>query len=146
MLLCLDVFKNISYFIRIWKLMDVMYNTERVRHTDVSGVTQPLGALRQSATFGPPLLHFGDLPPVAKKFRSVYHFGSQKIFPDIPQFFLNTKKIFRKHLKMFRIYDIFPETPEMCYKIFYGHFCRGPLKFGSPPSLDTLTPSRYATD
>jgi hypothetical protein len=23
---------------------------------------------------------------------------------------------------------------------------RGPLKFGGPPSLDTLTPSRYATD
>jgi hypothetical protein len=33
----------------------------------------------------------------------------------------------------------------MCYQIFYGHFCRGPLKFGGPPSLDTLTPSRYAT-
>jgi hypothetical protein len=71
-----------------------------------SGVTQPLGALRQSATFGPPLLHFGDLPPPS--FRSVYHFGSQKIFRDIPQFFLNTKKIFRKHIKIFRIYDIFP--------------------------------------
>jgi hypothetical protein len=21
----------------------------------------------------------------------------------------------------------------MCYQIFYGHFCRGPLKFGGPP-------------
>ena len=38
-----------------------------------------------------------------------------------------------------------PEIPEVCYQIFYGHFCRGPLKFGGPPSLDTLTPSRYAT-
>jgi hypothetical protein len=49
-------------------------------------------------------------PPSPKNFRSVYHFGSQKIFQDIPLFFLNTKKIFRKHLKIFRIYDIFPRN------------------------------------
>jgi hypothetical protein len=47
----------------------------------ISGVTQPLGALRQSATFGPPLLHFGDLPPpVAKKFSVSVPFWESKNF------------------------------------------------------------------
>jgi hypothetical protein len=73
-----------------------------------SGVTQPLGALRQSATFGPPLLHFGDLPPpVAKKFSVSVPFWESKLFPDIHQFFLNTNNFF---LKIFRIYDIFPRN------------------------------------
>ena len=48
-----------------------------------SGVTQPLGALRQSVPYLK--FFFGDLPPRRQKnFRSVYHFGSQKLFPDIP--------------------------------------------------------------
>jgi hypothetical protein len=62
-----------------------------------SSVTEEHGALRHilcrgpfSATFGPLLKNF---------FRSVYHFGSQKIFPHIPQFFLKTKIFFRKHLR-----------------------------------------------
>ena len=41
-------------------------------------------------------------PPSPKKFRSVYHFGSQNIFPDIPQFFLNTKKFFQETPKNFQ--------------------------------------------
>jgi hypothetical protein len=54
-----------------------------------SGVTQPLGALRQSATFGPPLLHFG----------SVYHFWESKNFSG--------------HTPIFPKYEKnFPETPK----------------------------------
>jgi hypothetical protein len=34
--------------------------------------------------------------------------SSQKNFPYIPHFFLNTKKTFRIYQKNFRIYDIFP--------------------------------------
>jgi hypothetical protein len=35
MFLCLDVFENISYLFVQWELMDVVYNTELVCHTDL---------------------------------------------------------------------------------------------------------------
>jgi hypothetical protein len=80
-----------------------------------SSVTEEHGALRHILCRGP-FCHTSlvtkrtvRVPRRQKNFRSVYHFGSQYIFPDIPQFFLKTKKFFRKHLKIFRIYDFFPQ-------------------------------------
>ena len=66
------IYKAIQHYIRLYDTKQhyaTLYNSiqdyttlyKAIRH--ISGVTQPLGALRQSATFGPPLLHFGDLPP-----------------------------------------------------------------------------------
>jgi hypothetical protein len=75
-----------------------------------SGVTQPLGALRQSATFGPPLLPFGDFPhpppPVAKKFSIGVPFWESKNFSG--------------HTPIFPKYEnIFPETPKNFQDIWY---------------------------
>jgi hypothetical protein len=53
----------------------------------LSGVTQPLGALRQLATFGPPLLHFGDFPPRRQKiFGQCTILGAKKFFRTYPNF------------------------------------------------------------
>ena len=91
----------------------------------LSGVTQPLGALRQSATLAPLCSTSATSPPPSPKiFRSVYHFGSQKIFPDTPQFFLNTKKFFPKHLKIFRIYDC---PSQLLLYQFHARLPRGPV-------------------
>ena len=98
---------------RPWQLVLTTYIWDGA----TSSVTEEHGALRHilcrgpfSATFAPLLKNFFRRPPPnppqptppprrQKIFRSVYHFGSQKIFSDIPQFFLKTKIFFRKHLR-----------------------------------------------
>jgi hypothetical protein len=103
------------------------------------------GALRQSATFGPPLLHFGDLPPrhtpIFPKYEKNFP-ETPKNFPDIWYFSTKLKHFSRNPRNVLSnfLWSFLSGAPKVQGPPVTGHPDTLPLRHWTGPRIPAISP------